>query len=99
VKLIRILGYVDGSPCRHEGRYVAYYDPNGSGRDERMGPLRFDLRTTDDPAEAQRYVDTAQAHRAWSERSKKQPYRPWDGKPNRPLTGFSVEIIDADDAG
>lgn len=94
MKLIRILGYADGTESRHDGCFVSYYDPNGSEYDPRFGDLRFDLTTTPDPEKAQRYVTAAQAHRAWTERSKTQPYRPWDGRPNRPLTAYSCEIVD-----
>lgn len=67
------------------GSFLAYADPNG--RDGR-GYQRW----TQDPAEAKRYADAAAAHADWSRQSSLKRFRA-DGKPNRPLTAFTVEIV------
>ena len=35
-----------------------------------------------------------EVHQEWSTVSRVEPTRPWDGKPNRPLAGVSIEIED-----
>lgn len=44
---------------------------------------------TDDPAQAMRFDGLEAALNAWKTQSKVRPLRP-DGKPNRPLTAFSI---------
>jgi hypothetical protein len=89
-KIIRIVGAADGRPTPHDGRYLAHYDP-----DTPYGTLR--LISTDDVAKAQHFLDAAQLHACYSAISKKQPTRP-DGRPNRPITGLTVEFLDLDRA-
>lgn len=46
---------------------------------------------TADPAEAMAFITHARAFAAWKTQSTIRPLRP-DGKPNRPLTAFTVTI-------
>jgi hypothetical protein len=52
---------------------------------------------TDDPARAFVFPNGADALEAWRARSKVRPNRAHDGKPNRPLTYFSVEVLRLDE--
>ena len=52
---------------------------------------RGDMELTHDPSKAKRFVDAKAALQYWRRESTVQPYRS-DGKPNRPLTAFTVEI-------
>lgn len=45
-------------------------------------------------AQAKRFADKAEAMEAWRGVNQVEPTRP-DGKPNRPLTAYTVEIVDA----
>jgi hypothetical protein len=65
------------------GEYLEQYDVEAhDGR----GFASF----TDDPAKAMRFTDISEAVTAWRTQSKVRPLRE-DGKPNRPLTAFSME--------
>jgi hypothetical protein len=66
------------------GPYLEWSDPDGR---DGLG----DDRWTDDPAKAKRFVSQDEAFACWRARSKKNPTRP-DGKPNRPLTAYSITI-------
>jgi hypothetical protein len=68
--------------------YVKEYTPDGHGG-------RGDLVITAKLEDAKRYDDAAAALREWKRTSRTHPVRPGDGKPNRPLTAFTVEIQEA----
>jgi hypothetical protein len=55
---------------------------------------RGEIGTTRDPAKALRFSDAAAALMVWKTQSRRVPVRP-DGKPNRPLTAYTVEIVAA----
>lgn len=83
--VIQIIGSADGSPCDIAGGYVAEFDPDGySGRGN--------LRLTRDPASAIKFHDFVAAVEYWKQQSIEKPLRP-DGKPNRPLTAYTVEMV------
>jgi hypothetical protein len=52
---------------------------------------RGDAQFTTDPSRAKRFVDAKAALQYWRRESTVQPYRD-DGKPNRPLTAYTVEV-------
>lgn len=54
---------------------------------------RGDAMWTNDPAEAKHFATPMDAMEYWRRQSTVQPTRPWDGKPNRPLTVFTVEVV------
>ena len=83
--IVRVLASADGGPNPHAGRYVLSWDPH-----TRFGTLA--VTSTDDPRAARLFADAGQVHREWRMISKAQPWRPNDRKPNRPLTGITVEI-------
>jgi hypothetical protein len=80
---IRIIGLINGQPTEHDGKYVVRYDPRGC-----METNRIILETTTNKAFAQYFPTAREAIECWR----------WavgtreDGKPNRPLTAWSVEI-------
>jgi hypothetical protein len=66
------------------GDYLEWSDPNarhGFGDD----------RWTDDVTKAQRFPSFEAAMACWTTQSTKRPFRD-DGKPNRPLTAYSVTV-------
>lgn len=73
----------------NSGKYVASYTPHGHGG-------RGKVVLTSDPDLAHRYPSVGAALSAWRETSKTHPVR-MDGKPNRPLTAYTVEVMPADD--
>jgi hypothetical protein len=64
------------------GAYLEWSDPDA---DNGWG----DERWTSDLAKAKRFKDFIEAMNCWKAQSTVRPLRP-DGRPNRPLTAFSV---------
>jgi hypothetical protein len=50
---------------------------------------------TEDPTEAMQFDSSAEAMRVWNTQSEVRPLRQ-DGKPNKPLTAFTVELVRID---
>ena len=71
------------------GRYVMDFDVGAyDPYDKKSGPVP----TTDKIAEAKHFTDTLDALTFWKTPSRVRRFRP-DGERNRPLTGFSVQIV------
>jgi len=67
------------------GQWLKSYDPEAfKGR----GTAEW----TDNPSEAMRFPSAIEAMRCWQQTSRTRPLR-GDGKPNRPLTAFSIEVL------
>jgi hypothetical protein len=83
---VRIVGAADGvTVTPHDGRFLVAWNPH-----TKAGTL--ELTSTADPRKAAR-LELAAILEQWRTQSRKQPLRPWDGKPNRPLTAVTIEII------
>lgn len=83
--VIQIVGLATGEPSSADGLYVQAYSPNGNGG-------RGDLVLTNDVTEAYVYETSADALEDWKRVSETHPTRE-DGKPNRPMTAFSVAAL------
>jgi hypothetical protein len=82
---IKILGIGPALiPCEHSSRFVSIYDPDAAGGTGL-------IESTDDPAEALRFENKADAIMFSRQASTVRPTR-LDGKPNRPLTAYTVII-------
>jgi hypothetical protein len=68
--------------------YVRDFDPDGNHG-------RGTLKTTVRAAEAKQFASIAEAHDFWRQQSSTHPLRD-DGKPNRPLTAYTVSIFSLD---
>jgi hypothetical protein len=66
------------------GRYLEWSDPNGNRG-------KGDDRWTTDIAKAQKFKSFHEAMACWTAQSTRIPFRP-DGKPNKPLTAYSVTV-------
>lgn len=82
--IVRVICRSDSQPTPHDGRYVVAWNPHTPA-----GVL--ELTSTDDKAKARRF-DTPEAFAEWQTISEVEPIREWDRKPNRPLTGITIEI-------
>lgn len=84
--VIRALGFAaDDVPCPFAGQYAVSFNPDahdGIGYGE----------WTNDLAKAKRFAGHQEAFEFWRKPSRIRPRRP-DGKPNRPMTCVSVEIL------
>ena len=79
--VIKIVGTPIGIATEHDGEYLAYYDVaafNGRG----------EIRTHPDIQFAQKFSDVQAALDCWRQSYGMRP----DGKPNRPLTAFTVSV-------
>lgn len=81
---IEWLGGYEPLPSDLEGAYIKSFNPDGHDG-------RGDLSATRDRDQAMRFPDHITALEYWRQQSKTHPLRP-DGKPNRPLTAFSMSI-------
>jgi hypothetical protein len=83
--VIKLEGLAVGRPSEYDGEYLSFYDP-GAGE---PGECRLD--TVADPREARHFATFQDAVQTWQADDPRQPVRA-DGKPNRPLTAYSVSI-------
>lgn len=95
--VIQIVGLVLGEPSPFDGEWLVEYDPNQRGVDRDGDEMFAHVKTTATLAEARRFT-TAEALAYWKQVSARWPRRP-DGKPNRPLTAFTVSIYDPEAVG
>lgn len=85
-RVIRIIGLVVGEPTEHDGRYLVDYDPSSP-----IHPRWIHLVTSASLHDAKR-MTYEEALDVWRATDKRNPVRA-DGRPNRPLTAFTVEIL------
>jgi hypothetical protein len=84
--VVKVLTLVDGTPTEHTGRFLVSYDPHW---DDGLGKIE----TTAELSEA-----TVWNLREWHELySTASGVRPWDGKPNRPITAWNLELSNPED--
>lgn len=86
--VIRFVGLANGGTSSIDGTYLMHYDP--SPIEMKEGDCRLDV--TDSVLKAKIFKDPVEALELWKAVDTRQPFRS-DGKPNRPLTAFAVEIV------
>jgi hypothetical protein len=84
--LLKCEGFANNADCPFEGQFLQWFDPNA--------PLTGQIGGwTRDMSKAKVFVTTSEALEYWRQpRTIDNQIRP-DGKPNRPLTAFSVSIV------
>jgi hypothetical protein len=87
-RIVRLIGGIEGLERYPElaeqiGSYLVDYQPEQARKGEQW------LWTTTDEAEAKRFTDLAEMH-TYLYRS--IGTRPWDGKPDRPITVYHIEV-------
>ena len=86
-RMLTIVGLASGAPCPEAGQYLKSFTPGGPGN-------RGYLVTTPDVAKALRFASIGDAHTFWRQAHGIRA----DGKPNRPLTAFTIETLAPDTA-
>ena len=82
--IIKLQGLADGRPTTVDGQYLRYCDFDAAeGRGVIYG--------TADPHQALMFADVEDALAYWKQQSSLLPLRP-DGRPNRPLTSYTVSL-------
>jgi hypothetical protein len=77
---------IPGRPTPHDGNFVVEFRP---GAMDRHGALHGGiLRTSRDPADALSFPSALEAFEFWRQANGLRP----DGKPNRPLTAWTIEF-------
>jgi hypothetical protein len=84
--VILLVGLANGQPSEFDGQYVVEYDPTYV--EPGVPYYGGKLVTTPDLAKAKRFTDAIEATKLWRASYGTRP----DGKPNRPLTAYTVEI-------
>jgi hypothetical protein len=84
IVVIRSRGLANGMHCTTDGQWLKSFDP-----DAHAG--RGDAVFTDRIEHALKFASKVDAMAFWNTQSKVRPLRP-DGRPNKPLTAFTVEI-------
>ena len=91
--LIELVGLARGEPTPHDGSYLVHYDPVAHYAAWLGCPLG-EIVTTRDPERAHQFASKADAVRCWQQEAGTRP----DGKPNRPLTSWTILIRSVADA-
>lgn len=87
-QIVRVICAANGDRTPHDNRYVVSWNPHTP-----FGVC--EVTSTNNRTFARRFAP-GQAQEQWATISNVQPTR-WDGKPNRPLCGLTIELI-GDDA-
>lgn len=95
---IKLVGLAAGPATPLDGQYLKEYDPNRDGRDPDGNPMMAHVVTTPDAADAIHFDGFAALRRVWMAVDQRHPVRD-DGKPNRPLTAFTIEAVGLDSDG
>lgn len=82
---LKFIGFANGEPAPISGHYLVKYDPTIDKEQ------RILLETTTDRSKAKKFANPGEAFSEWKRVSPNVPIR-YDGKPNRPLTAYTVEI-------
>jgi hypothetical protein len=86
--MIKAVEFVDGSHTPFAGEYLKSYDPDAR---DGVGLSAW----TSKKDEAMKFASGGEALECWRQVSKVRPVRR-DGKPNRPLTSITVELVRED---
>lgn len=90
--VLKLLFLVSGAPTPADGRFLKAYDPTFLKAPMPDGRQVAVLETVWDVGDAMKFRSFEDAHETWMKVSPNYPVRP-DGKPNRPLTAYTCEII------
>lgn len=81
--LMRVIGFANDRPCHVAGQYLKTYTP-----DEKIKGT-----FTNDPGEAMQFASPGDLLETWKHSIGTRP----DGKPDRPLTAFTIETVRRED--
>lgn len=87
--VIRLVACTQG-PSPFEGQYLASYDADAGPHVYPTGTLT----ATPHKSDALRFASAVEAFALWRSTSTRTPVRP-DGRPNRPLTAWTIEVVPA----
>jgi hypothetical protein len=85
---LSIVGLLSGESTPFDGQWLVEYDPTRRGVDPHGKPMIAHLITTEDPLLAKEFPTIMDAEECWKQAFGLRK----DGRSNRPLTAFIVEI-------
>jgi len=88
---MQVVGLVNGGATPFDGQFLVEYDADREGRAPDGTVMLAHILTTPALGAAKRWPSHRDALEEWRRQSTRWPRRP-DGKANRPLTAFTVEI-------
>jgi hypothetical protein len=88
--VLTLVELASGRPSPFDGQYLKEYDPNRDGETPDGDLLLAHIVTTPDIEEAMKFESMQEVHKIWTRVDDRDPIRP-DGKPNRPLTAFTIQ--------
>jgi hypothetical protein len=75
----------NGGTISHSGRFVVAWNPHTKAG-------RLEVVSTDDMGQARRF-EYRELMDEWRTVSRVESVRPWDGRPNRPLTAITINVV------
>lgn len=92
---VQLVALADGPPTPLDGRWLVSYDPDTPSRGPGGVMLNCTIQVTTERALAKTFPSFVEAHRYVYRPSRKHPLRA-DGKPNRPLSAWTLSIEQVD---
>jgi hypothetical protein len=89
--VMQIVSLIQGGATPFDGQFLVEYDPDRADTAPDGSPMLARILTTPALGAAKRWPSHMEALAEWKRESTRWPRRA-DGKPNRPLTAFTVEI-------
>jgi hypothetical protein len=89
--VIRLLGQINGAPTPYDGLYLMKYQVGIEGVDPHGARMSALVEATSSLALARKFKTSAEAVECYRQIDPRIPHRA-DGRPNRPLTAFTVSI-------
>lgn len=87
--VLKLVGLAAGGASPLDGLYLQEYDPTKPGVGPNGERMIAHIKATDRFEEAKRFPTLPEALECWKLAYGRRP----DGKPNRPLTAYSVEMV------
>lgn len=95
--VLKLLSLADGTKTAYDGQYLVSYNPEMDGTDPDGNEMQCTIKCTTDANGAKTYPSQSAAWAEWTRTSKRAPVR-GDGRPNKPLTAYTVEILPLEQA-
>jgi hypothetical protein len=92
--VVKIIGLATGGGTPFDGQYLVDYDPDQPGYAPNGEVMLVHLATSPDITKAKRFETLRDIQAERGRFPKDEPLRP-DGRPNRPLTAFTISIENA----
>lgn len=87
--VMKIIGKASGLPTEFDGQFLLEYDPTRKGHMNGRTIIAH-IVTVSDPSHALKFDSFQSVMKMWKLENGTRPY---DGKPNRPLTAFTIEPL------